>query len=129
MTSNDAMVDTLARQVPHFKGQSSCTCCFLHIINLVAKLLMCQFDVPTGSQTQDCDPLDVQALAEGIEDEDLSVIQKNGEGNEDMCNNEDGWVDEVTFLVEMERDDLEAHIKPVKLILVKVRGKPTYRSV
>ena len=104
------MVDTLARQVPHFKGQSRHTRCFLHIINL-----------------KDCDLLDVQALAEGIEDEDLSVIQQNGKGDEDMHDNEDGWVDEVALLGEMERDDLEAHIKPVKLILVKVRGKSTYR--
>jgi hypothetical protein len=31
--------------VPQFGGAVSCTCCFLHIINLITKLIIHQFDV------------------------------------------------------------------------------------
>ncbi|KAG2737548.1 hypothetical protein P692DRAFT_201670425, partial [Suillus brevipes Sb2] len=42
--SNETMVAELAELVPHFSGPSSRTRCFLHIVNLVAKSLIREFD-------------------------------------------------------------------------------------
>ncbi|KAG2112249.1 uncharacterized protein F5147DRAFT_527041, partial [Suillus discolor] len=43
-SSNDTLVTELVDLVPHFAGQASHTRCFLHIINLVAKSLLHEFD-------------------------------------------------------------------------------------
>ena len=44
-SNNDAMVDKLKYLVPSFSSTASHTHCFLHIINLVAKFLISQFDM------------------------------------------------------------------------------------
>jgi hypothetical protein len=41
------MIRELERLVPTFAGFASHTRCFLHIVNLVAKSLICQFDAKT----------------------------------------------------------------------------------
>ncbi|KAG2040739.1 hypothetical protein BDR03DRAFT_806750, partial [Suillus americanus] len=42
--SNETMVAELAELIPHFSGPTSRTRCFLHIVNLVAKSLIHEFD-------------------------------------------------------------------------------------
>jgi len=39
------MVDELVDMLLNFSGQANHCCCFLHIVNLVAKTLLKQFDV------------------------------------------------------------------------------------
>jgi len=39
------MVNELVNRVPQFGGAVSHTHCFLHIINLITKSIICQFDV------------------------------------------------------------------------------------
>ncbi|KAG2085774.1 uncharacterized protein F5147DRAFT_588788 [Suillus discolor] len=45
-SSNDTLVTELVDLVPHFAGETSRTRCFLHIVNLVAKSLLREFDAP-----------------------------------------------------------------------------------
>ncbi|KAG2115548.1 hypothetical protein BD769DRAFT_1289588, partial [Suillus cothurnatus] len=44
MSSNDTLVTELVDLVPHFAGETSRTQCFLHIVNLVAKSSLREFD-------------------------------------------------------------------------------------
>src|ERR1700721_1605940 len=48
---NDTMIDALADDLPDF-SQANRTRCFLHIVNLIEKTLLKQFDVP-GKQAED----------------------------------------------------------------------------
>ncbi|KAF8523880.1 hypothetical protein BU17DRAFT_43344, partial [Hysterangium stoloniferum] len=50
-SNNNAMIRELENMVPSFSGSTSHTHCFLHIINLVAKLLIQQFDVKRKKPT------------------------------------------------------------------------------
>ncbi|KAG2740485.1 hypothetical protein P692DRAFT_201675684, partial [Suillus brevipes Sb2] len=43
-SNNDTMISELADNVAHFEGKNSQTRCFLHVVNLVAKSLIRQFD-------------------------------------------------------------------------------------
>ncbi len=43
-SNNDTMVAHMAHLLPSFASEMSRTRCFLHIVNLVAKTLMHQFD-------------------------------------------------------------------------------------
>ncbi|KAG2342365.1 hypothetical protein BDR05DRAFT_886472 [Suillus weaverae] len=45
-SSNNTMITELADMVGHFGGKTAWTCCFLHIVNLIAKSLLKQFDIP-----------------------------------------------------------------------------------
>ena len=40
------MVDELKNLIDVFPGESNCTCCFDHIVNLIAKSVIQQFDTP-----------------------------------------------------------------------------------
>jgi hypothetical protein len=40
------MIDELVDLLPRFPGQANRCRCFLHIVNLIAKTLLKQFDVP-----------------------------------------------------------------------------------
>ncbi|KIK76677.1 hypothetical protein PAXRUDRAFT_169130, partial [Paxillus rubicundulus Ve08.2h10] len=44
-SNNDAMIRELEDMVPSFSSSASHTRCFLHVVNLVAKSLIRQFDV------------------------------------------------------------------------------------
>ena len=114
-SSNDTMTDELAGLIVHFGGDLTQTQCLLHIINLVAKTVMKEFDVQDDGEGAD----DLTMLAEGIDAGDLWVIEE-WEGCGDKINDVDGWIDEILLLMANERVRLEGKIHPVKVALVKV---------
>lgn len=65
------------------------------------------------------DNQELMELAEGIEGEDLQMIEDQ-EGLGEDIDDIDGLVDEITLLTAKERAGLEASIRPVQLALVKV---------
>jgi hypothetical protein len=69
------MIDELVDLLPSFPGKVNHTCCFLHIVNLVAKSVIQQFDVAKGKADDALDEAEreLHALAEGIDLEDLET--------------------------------------------------------
>ena len=122
-SSNDTLTTELADLVAHFGGPTSRTRCFLHVINLVAKSLIKQFDLPKakGVSTDADSPLDLD-MARDLSSEDEATIAANGDGDPDAedVDNEDGLVDEIDQLTAHERAVLETNIRPIILTLVKV---------
>jgi hypothetical protein len=110
----------LAEFVPGFEGEVGHTRCFLHVVNLVAKSLIHQFDVH-GSQTevdkeQQPEVTD-EADVEGTPSDDAADLD---ESEDTTADGGDGFVDEVEKLGEGEKE-LHIHtIRPVKAILVKI---------
>jgi hypothetical protein len=107
------------------------TRCFNHILNLVGKALLKQFDVKKTCNTDDNNrSAEEQALldlAEGIEDEELTMAletEMDGEdedGLDDDLEELEEWVDEVSNgLSAEERAELAENIRPVSCVLVKV---------
>ena len=104
---------------------SNCTRCFVHILNLIAKSLLKQFDVKLkAGDTDDLnnDDASLLALAEDIETEELTAAQEkdDGDGEAEEDNQVDDWVDEVEALTPEECADHEESIWPVKQTLIKV---------
>jgi hypothetical protein len=52
---NDAMIDALAELVIAFPGAANRTRCFTHILNLVVKVILRQFDVPKAKVNEELD--------------------------------------------------------------------------
>ena len=132
-TNMDTLSDNLKEQVPSY-SRVNCTQCFTHILNLVAKLLLWQFDVTPdlkGPNDDDGDARNKRSaakkelidLANDIDQEELTMAQQdNANDNEDGAEDnedDDSWIDEVEELSEEEWEELKAHICPVSRVLMK----------
>jgi hypothetical protein len=125
---NDVMIAELVKFIANFPGQPNQTCCFLHIINLVAKSVIQQFDVTkenTDSMLNEAEDA-LLTLAEELDLEDLETRrERDSDDDEDNDNDDDNsdindWVDERDTLSVADYKCLDLSIRPVKLVLVKV---------
>ena len=124
-TSNDKMIDELAGQLLEFSGVANHAWCFTHILNLVVKSIMHQFDIAC-KQKDKHDMMDEQAyklkkLARDIEMEELATqADSDNEDKGPPHDNEEGWVDKWLNMTEDKIDDLEESIQPIHFLLMKV---------
>jgi hypothetical protein len=118
-SSNDTLVMELADLNAHFTVDTSQTRCFLHIVNLVAKLLICKFDAPKSKASMADDPELVKLTAD-IEIEDTQTAEEDPNKDTESEDNEEGWVNELYLLDEEERGQLMDSIHPLKLVLAQV---------
>ena len=128
-SANDAMIKSLADLLPDFPGAANRTRCFMHILNLVAKCIMKQFDTPK-SKRMGFEDNDVANEVEN--DEDLEDLQMALDALEDEVKEEDEETIEDDRISDDEIDkmqrgmtanevwDLEKSIKPMCLVLTKV---------
>ena len=108
-----------------FPGDTNRAGCFNHVIALIAKSAIHQFDVPKGRADAALDEVEseLRELAEGLDiEEEQTKGEWEGPDNEEDEEGEDpdGWVDEVAGLSVADREALEENIRPVRLVLVKV---------
>ena len=113
VSNNDVMIRELTKLVPGFEGEVSHIRCFLHVINLVAKSLIHQFDM-CGGQT-DVQDDEQQELTNEANMEDLPSDDGGA-----ATDNDDGFVDEVERMEEAKKELHKYTIRPVEVILVKV---------
>ena len=121
----DTMIESLSGLLKSFLGDANRARCFNHVIALVAKSSIHQFDVPKGRADAVLDEAEreLRELAEGLDIEEEQTKGKwEGPDNEEDEEGEDpvGWVDEVAGLSVADHEELEENIRPVKLVLVKV---------
>jgi len=127
------MIESLADLLPDFPGAANRTRCFTHILNLVAKCIMKQFDAPKSkkrswidddvandSEASDDDDLEflqetLRALEDEIEDEDEETVENERVGDEEIDELRKG-------MTAKEIKELERSIKPMRLVLTKVSG-------
>lgn len=117
------MINHLADLLEAFPGEANRTRCFTHILNLVARCIMRQFDDPKKSKKggsagegENVDDL-VDALA------DLGDDLEDNEGMDNEAEEEDtaGWIpDGREDMTEAEVQELEESVKPVRRVLTKV---------
>lgn len=134
-SANDAMIRQLESSIPSFPGGENQVRCFAHILNLVAKTIIRQFDTGKASDEDFADEeveLQAAALAEIAASLEADVLEVGGiievedssgnaaDGDGDVDDNVDGWIDEREDLSVEEREELRASILPMKLILAKV---------
>jgi hypothetical protein len=114
------MFDELAEILEDFPGKPNQTRCFAHILNLIAKTIIKQFDTPKkSSEDLPDDERMLAELAEGIEFEEAETRRAQDDTEEE--DNIDGWVDEEELLSEEEQSELRAATLPIRCVLLKVR--------
>jgi hypothetical protein len=125
------MIKELAKLLDLFPGPENQTRCFTHILNLMAKSVIRQFDVPKAEQNQALDDslLELQALAADIDVEEKATrngVEIESDDNED--DNMDGWIDERERMSPEDVEKLDESVQPVRFMLVKVIQSPTRLS-
>jgi hypothetical protein len=111
------MIDELASELVEFPGAANRTRCFTHILNLVVKSVMRQFDVPSRKNNRVTDERthDLMKLAGDIESEELmtQIEQDDVEDPDDgpHPDNDEGWIDERDDMTDEEVEDLEDNVQ------------------
>ena len=120
------MIEELADLLDSFPGAANQTRCFTHILNLVAKSIIKQFDVPKAQADRTLDEA-AEALATLAVDLDIKeaisrTTQDDNEpdNSERGDNNIEGWVDLHDELSEEYKKVLDESLQPIRLMLVKV---------
>jgi hypothetical protein len=123
-SANDTIIEAMEGLLTGFADQASRTRCFAHIINLVAKMVMHQFDTP--KQQADVTLSAVESELRDLEKDDLDTEDmRDGADDNGGCDNQEGWVDERETMLERKRERLEASVKPMQLVLTKVSDSST----
>jgi hypothetical protein len=118
-SNNDTMITELANLLDDFPGPANQTRCFTHVLNLVVKSIIRQFDLPKskGNVISDEATKELLTLAGNIEFEEEELARSEGEEAED--DNVEGWIDERTLMTEDELEELEESVEPLRLLLTK----------
>jgi hypothetical protein len=115
------MIEELQDLIAAFPGEAGRTRCFTHIINLIAKSVIKQFDIPKKAGDEPDDALtELIVLAGDIEDEEQVTRDGVNEDDELDDNNDDGWINEEVGMSEEDWEKLNKDVQPVRLVLVKV---------
>jgi hypothetical protein len=119
-SNNDKMIDELEDIVEEFSGSINHTRCFLHIINLVVKSVLRQFDLPKKQADAKLGEAETELLRlAGNLDNEENEAQKDFDGEEEEDNVE-GWIDEQKEMTVKAREELSVSVQPLRLMLTKV---------
>ncbi len=117
------MLQHLGEILDDFPGSANQTRCFAHTLNLSAKAIIKQFDVPKSRVGDDLDEA-AEALAAMAKDLDLEdrVEQQSREAEDEDPEDQplDAWVDFREGLTEEEVEELDKSVQPVRSTLFKV---------
>jgi hypothetical protein len=115
-SNNDTMIDELADLLDDFPGPANQTRCFTHVLNLVVKSIIRQFDSPKSKTDKNLNEAtnELFSLAGNLE------FDEDDEG-EDEADNVEGWIDERTLMTQEEVEKLDESVEPLRLLLMKVK--------
>jgi hypothetical protein len=122
-SNNDTMVMELANLIEDFPGPANQTRCFAHVLNLVVKSIMRQFDLPKSKSDEILNDgtKELLELAGNIEFEEYELSRDGEDGVAGEDDNVEGWIDERTSMDENDLNELEKSVEPVRVLLTKVR--------
>lgn len=109
-SANDTMITHLTKILDAFPGSANHTCCFAHILNLVAKCIMKQFDTPKKPQKKRKNKLSFKAELDVLEDElsedndlDGEIKNEKDEGGNDTDEGHDDDNDQMDMRIWQQR--------------------------
>ena len=115
------MAEELANFLDDFSGPANKTQCFLHILNLVVKSIIWQFNLPKSKKTSDDEDVDDPTL--DVVTAELLKLAGDIDLEEQITassDDDEGWIDEHKDMTEDELKELAASMQPVRLLLTKV---------
>jgi hypothetical protein len=103
------MIEELTNLLDDFPGPANQTRCFTHVLNLVVKSVIRQFDSPDSKNDKRLNEAanEMLSFASNIEFE-----VEEGEDCED--DNVEGWIDERSLMTEEELEKLDECVEPLR---------------
>lgn len=120
-SNNDTMISELGEILDEFPGASNQTRCFAHTINISAKAVLKQFDIPKKVDGKVLDEA-ARALANLAKDLDLEELAERESWEMDDSEEDqplDIWVDFCEGLTQEQVTELDVSVQPVRSMLVK----------
>ena len=122
------MIRHLEVLIDEFRGCKSQTQCFAHILNLIAKSILQQFDIPRAQVNNDDATVALIELAGNIEFEEEEMDEygdndnddDNSDDQEEVMENTDDWVNKREAMTMEQLAELDKSVQPVRWMLVKV---------
>jgi hypothetical protein len=114
------MIEHLADILTEFPGSANRTRCYAHILNLVAKAIMKQFDAPKGKVNGFEAALEEFADELETEPEDILTEAEGDEASGDDATDDEIIDESRREMSEEEISALDESVKPVRLVLFKV---------
>lgn len=116
------MISELAELVEEFPGAPNQIRCFLHVLNLVVKSIIRQFDLPKVQADAILNEAkaELRNLAGNLELEEMVSQQESGTDEELEDDSVEGWVDEREEMTVMDVEALDESVGPLRLMLTKV---------
>ena len=121
-SNNDEMICHLEELIGEFKGQKSQTRCFAHILNLVAKSIIQQFNIPKAQSNKAFDKANaaLTELAGDIDSEEQEMAESSDKNDDEKEENVDDWVNKRDTMAAEQLAAIDESVHPVKTMLVKV---------
>lgn len=113
-SNNDTIIEELTN-LHDFPGPANQTWCSTHILNLVVKSVIQQFDSPNSKNNRQLDDTANKMLSFTS---NLEFEREEREDGED--DNIERWIDERTLITEEELEKLDESVEPLCLLLMKV---------
>jgi len=107
------MIEELEMLLEDFPGLANRARCFTHILNLVVKSIMQQFDIPQVKRDEIVENVtrELLKLAGDIEEEEAVTVWADSDGNKDSNgsgdDNIEGWVNKRLNMSKEELDELD----------------------
>ena len=136
------MIKSLTTIISHFPGATNCARCAAHIMNLVLKIILCQFDAkkkpkepkktsenannnanepePTMDVTELDNEDDITSLAEGLDREEQELADDKDKDKE-MNENVAADLEEIEEAMKEEVLEVVKKVKLIQCVLFKVR--------
>jgi len=117
------MTEELGDLLESFPGAVNRTRCFLHVLNLVTKSVIRQFDVPKAQADQVWSEAQAELIriSDGMDiNEWITQAERDGEDDEGDEDDGEGWIDKCKSLSPEDRQALDDSTRLVKLVLAKV---------
>lgn len=127
------MIDALVNLINHFPGHKNRVRCFAHIVNLVVKIILRQFDSRVGGKAASEAKTDAEIalanLAKSLDDLETKVDDGEGDAEDSAQMEEDDATVGIEELEEALKDAIDkvaVEARPVKMTLTKVSDSITY---
>ena len=112
-SNNDTMINQLSMRLLDFPGTPNQTRCFLHILNITAKAIIKQFNIP---KARNSDVLDQAAQALASLAEGLDIEEQEAYKDQEFLDDEvddpplDRWVDLHDGMTDEEKEEINLNV-------------------
>ena len=131
------MIESITKIISHFPGAANCARCTAHIVNLVSKIILWQFDarkktigakktLENENANDKAEPDNEDYFTSLAEDLDREEQEAADDKDEDISENLAADLENIEEAMKEEIVEVAKKVKPIQCVLFKVRFNYSY---